>query len=360
MIVKEMSAVVLESQNPNCYSLKKVPVPVIGENEVLIKVARCGICMTDVHAFNGQMRVKPPVILGHEFAGTIVDIGKNVKSYSHKATVVPTKIGDRVTVIPMINCGVCPACTSGKTNLCSDYVSLGGAAEKIVDGAFAEYVKVPINSVFLLPDNMPFKTAALTEPVACCIHGIELCEIKMGDTVVLVGAGTIGLILLQLVRLRGAAKIIVFDLREERRKMASKFGADLTFDSAKVNPVNVILKENGGMLADVVIEAVGSPRTVELAVKLARKGGRINVFGVADNNAISNISPFDVYFRELKIVGTFALTLDSFSHSLALLSANRINVDSIITEELPLQEIKIGVEKMIKNEGLKKHIVFEN
>lgn len=355
--MSRMQAAYLEK--PGKITVTEVPIPAIDFDEVLVKVERCGVCMTDVHMYRGSFPVKMPIILGHEFSGTVVDTGKNAGNYTNTDNPAPIKVGDGVTVVVNINCGACPSCLVGKINLCENPEILG-AGEKAWDGAFAEYVRVPSRLLYKIPSGVSFATAAFTEPFACCLHAIDICRIKEGDSVVIIGAGAMGLLLLELVKLRSPSLIIVSEPLQERRSLAKKKGADVTIDPAQSDVVSQVREITTGKGVNVVIEVVGLSKTVEDAIQMTRKGGLVNIFGVPDTDAISNIKPFDVYFSELKIVGTFSFTLDTFRRTLQLFSlSHRLDIEYILTNELFLAELEKAFLMMERHEGLKKQIVFE-
>ena len=354
--MEKMEAAYLE--RPGKIVIRRVPIPLIKENEVLVKVARCGVCMTDVHMYKGSFPVKMPVILGHEFSGTIEKVGEKVSSYANLTGQIPIKIGDRISAIPIINCGSCQTCLRGRGNLCESAQAIGGAGEIVNNGAFAQYIKLPARVLYRLPDNMSYITGAFIEVTACCIHGIDLSKIRQGDSVLVIGAGTVGLLLLELIKLQGPSQIIVSEGISERRKLAKARGADFVIDPMRTDPVNEVKDITSGQGADVVIEAVGSPQTTEQAIQMAKKGGIVNIFGVADTKAFSQIRPFDIYFRELTVVGTYAVTLDTFNRAAKLLASGRLGIDYLLTEELPLYELKKAIEMMEKKKGLKKQIVM--
>ncbi len=354
--MEKMQAAYLEK--PGKIVVRPIPIPSIEQNEVLVKVARCGVCMTDVHMYKGSFPVKMPVILGHEFSGTIEKVGEKVTSYANLTGQIPIKIGDRVSAIPIINCGLCPACLKGKGNLCESAQSIGGAGEIVNNGAFAQYIKLPARVLYRLPNNMSYITGAFIEVTACCVHGIDLSRIRQGDSVLLIGAGTVGLLLLELIKLQGPSQIVVSEGISERRKLAKARGADFVVDPMQTSPVNEIKEITSGQGADVVIEAVGSPQTTEQAIQMAKKGGIVNIFGVANINAFSQIRPFDIYFRQLTVLGTYAVTLDTFNRAAKLLASERLNIDYLLTEEFPLCQLEKAILMMEKKEGLKKQIVM--
>ncbi len=354
--MKMMKAAYLEK--PGKIVIRRVPIPSIGENEVLVRVARCGVCMTDVHVYKGNFPARMPVILGHEFCGTIEKVGGRVSSYANLTGQIPIRIGDRISATPIISCGYCPACLKGRGNLCERAQALGGASEIVNNGAFAQYIKLPARVLYRLPVNMSYITGAFIEVTACCIHGIDLSRIKEGDSVLLIGAGTVGLLLLELIKLQGPSQIVVSEGNSERRKLAKARGANFVVDPIKTDPVDEVKKITSGQGADVVIEAVGSPQTMEQAIQMAKKGGIVNIFGVAATNAFSRIKPFDIYFRELTVLGTYAVTLDTFNRAAKLLASGRLNIDYLLTDEFPLSQLEEAILMMEKKEGLKKQIVM--
>src|SRR5271169_4270169 len=198
------------------------------DGEVLIQVQACGVCGTDVHIVEGSARSAPPVVLGHEYSGVVTDVAKRVTGVS---------IGDRVAVDPNISCGTCFFCRRGLIHLCENLRALGVDR----DGGMAEYCIVPLRQVYILPQAMIPEVAVFIEPVSCAIHGIDLAKIKTGDTVVIVGGGTIGLIMLQLVRLAGAARIVVVEPLQQKRLLATELGADIVLNPMEDNVQSVIL-----------------------------------------------------------------------------------------------------------------------
>jgi NADPH2:quinone reductase len=327
--------------------VEEVDKPELSANDVLVKVRACGVCMTDLHMFTWEFPVQTPVILGHEFSGEIVKIGNGVEGLRE---------GDRIAVDPILSCGNCSPCVAGRDNLCGNARSIGGAGNVVINGAFAEFVSVSAKAIGRIPSTMSFEQGAFVEPLGCCIHGLDKSRVKVGEKVILIGAGTIGLLLLQLVRLGGSSLTVVVDVKTDRLNLAKKLGADIV-----VNPIDSDLTEQVKTLTqnegvDLCIECVGSPSTTKQALKVVRPGGRVIIFGVSPVNAEMNFSPFDIYFREIEINGTYAITRDSFRRSIALLSSNRIDVSSLITERFELNDIRRAFELAEKKEGLKKLI----
>ena len=316
--------------------------PTVADDEVLVEVGACGVCMTDFHMYHGSFAVETPLVLGHESAGTVVEVGGDVTRFQS---------GDRVAMNPIVPCNECSACKRGQTNLCENNTSIGGAGETILDGAFAEYVRVPASNVEDVGD-LSFREAALAEPLGCCVHGVERIDIGQGDSVALIGAGPIGLLLLQTLRNRGASPIAVSEIDPDRRELAADLGADVVVDPTAVDPVEEIRDEIGPV--DAGIEVVGKPTTIEQAFAMTEKGGNTLIFGVPDQEATIEVNPFDVYFQEIDLRGTFALTQESFERAVTLLRGGRIDAEALITEEIDLDDIESAFDRMANAEGLKK------
>lgn len=316
-----MQAIVFEDKGK--YSLKDVPIPKIGEEDVLIKVDTCGICGTDVHIYEGTFPANFPLIIGHEFSGIIKEVGRKVKNF---------KVGDAVAVNPNTTCGKCKYCRNGKENFCVAIPGLGVN----YNGGFAEYVKVKESSVYLLPENLDLEIASFTEPLSCCLHGIDLAEIKPGYSVIILGAGPIGLIILQLAGISGADKIIITDPVKERRELALNLGARLALDPTKVNTEREIKTFLKGK-AEVVIECVGNPSTQAESINLVEPGGRVIWFGVADTKAEIKINPFYIYRNEITIKGCF-INPYTTERAVRLLGEGRIKVKELITHRFRLSE----------------------
>lgn len=310
--------------------IEEVKKPILGPNEVLVAPRAAGICGTDYNIFTGHWKVKFPRIMGHEFTGEVAEIGSEVVDFKH---------GDRVVIEPDITCGKCYYCTTLGINnyLCEDHPSVGES----VDGAFAEFVKVPEKTLYSLPNTIDFDTGALIEPLACAIHGSDQAEIQPGDNVIILGAGPMGLLLMMLALLRGAAKIGVIEPNKSRGEMAIQLGADFTLDSRDGDISKEVLKMFNGRGADVVIEAVGRKDATEQVFTLVRPGGRVCIVGVIPQGTPVTISDsFDIFFlKELTIVGTFGSPRGDFERSIRLLSAGRIDVEPLITHRLGLEDI---------------------
>ncbi len=294
----------------------------IGDDDLVIKVGACGVCGTDFHIYNGEAPAKVPVVIGHEYAGEVIETGKNAAEF---------KIGNKVVIDPNIYCGYCRFCREGKINLCRNLKALGVT----INGGMAEYSIVPKKQAYILPDNFSIKNAAFAEPLSCCVHGIKQANIKTGDTVAVLGMGTIGLLMIQLARLNGALKIIAIDPIEEKNKTAENLEVDYTF-----NPLDKYFLSDfenitsGG--ADVVIECVGNQSATELAFNLVKPGGRIVIFGLADPRAAISINLQSFFHKELTVKSSL-LNPFSFQTAVDLLVSNKVNVDVLNPVEIHLQ-----------------------
>lgn len=321
--------------------------PVPADDELLVQVGACGVCMTDYHMYHGSFAVETPLVLGHESAGTVAEVGADVTGY---------ETGDRVAINPTVPCNACTYCKRGETHLCENNTSIGGAADSVIDGAFAEYVRVPQTNVEEIGD-MPFERAALAEPLACCLHGVGQVDCDPGDSVAIIGAGPIGLLLLQSFRNVGAAPIVVSELDETRRELAAELGADVVVDPAEADDPVTAIQEAAGGPVDVGVEAIGLVPTIEQANAVTAKGGSTLIFGVPDQDATMEISPFDVFFDEVGYRGSYSLTTEDFERAVTLLEHERIEADSLITDQISLEDLPTAFERMENGDGLK-HVVI--
>jgi len=306
----------------------------LNDDEVLIDVEACGICGTDLHIVEGSSRSTPPVVLGHEYAGSIVDMGRQVKGH---------QVGERVAVDPNIACGECYFCRRGLVHLCSQLRALGVD----INGGMAEFCIVPSRQVFSLGNEMSPEACAFVEPLSCAVHGIDRAGIRPGDSVVIIGGGPIGQIMLQLARHSGAAFSVMVEPFKQKRDLADKLGASLTIDP-KVNmaeQIRAVLPEG----ADVVIECAGLTATAEAAIEIARRGGTVEFFGVCPLGAPIPVEPNKVYFKELTIVGSY-VNPHTFSRAISLLRGGVVKLDAFTMTRFPLE----GVHEALRyhREGL--------
>lgn len=318
-----------------------------GPGELLVEINACGVCTTDLHMYSGNLTVDYPVVPGHESAGEVVTVGDDIADFEQ---------GDRVAINPSIPCHECRACTSGRENLCHDLTSIGGAATHIIDGAFAEYANVPVGNVERIGD-LDYRTAAFAEPLGCVINGIDQTDLTSGETVVVVGGGFIGQLLVQALRASGAGTVVVSEPVDERRELALEVGADHAVDPTEGDMATAIDDLVGDV--DIAIEAVGLPKSIQQAHSLTGPGGRTLVFGVPPEDATVEFSPFALFFEEREIVSSYSLTPNTFARAVTLLQNGRIDVDALITDEFGLEGLEEAFEQMEARDGLKK-MVYPN
>lgn len=321
-----MKALVLSEYKK--FDLVDMAGPQPGEDDVLIRVYACGICGSDVHGYDGSTgRRLPPIVMGHEAAGTVEAVGCAVTDF---------KPGDHVTFDSTVYCGKCCYCRRGQVNLC-DYREVIGVSTPDFRrmGAFAEYIAVPARIAYSLPDDMPFAHAALIEAVSIAVHAVSLTPIALDDTVVVVGAGMIGLLTLQAALLAGAGRVFVFDVDDTRLELARTLGATGTFNSSNSNPISEIRKLTSDRGADVALECVGIAPTVNLAVEAVRKGGAVTLVGnVAPRVEIGLQS---VVTRQIRLQGSCASS-GEYAACISLISRHAIRVDPILSAVAPLEE----------------------
>jgi NADPH2:quinone reductase len=295
--------------------LQEIDRPDVTGDDVLIDVGACGVCMTDYHIYHGSFAVDTPVVLGHESAGEVAAVGPDVTR---------VEVGDRVALNPSIPCGQCRYCQDGQTNLCEDMISTGGAGDKVRDGSFAEYLAVPERGVEPVGE-LSIRTAALSEPYACCVHAVDRANLTSGDTVAVVGAGPIGLLTIRELRNRGAGEIVVSEIDPDRRDLALSSGADEAVDPTAGDAVEAVHDAVGDV--DVSMEIVGKPQTIEQTHRMTAKGGRTVIVGVPPQDSTIEVNPFDIYYHEIDLVGTFALTPESFRRAIVGLRNGRVETD---------------------------------
>ena len=294
-------------------------------HDVRVAIAYCGVCGTDIHIYEGDpgaAPVTPPNILGHEMSGVITRVG---------SLVTQVQPGDRVAVDPNEMCGQCYYCRNAMGHFCTHMTGYGTTER----GGFAEFLTVPEKQVYKIPDTMPLAHAALTETVSCCVHGIDLCRINAGQTVLVIGAGPIGLIMLQLAKLRGAAHIIVSEPSVQKRELAVKLGADAVIDPTEENLAEALTAYTN---IDCVIECVGSVKTMTQAVSSAGRGATVMFFGLTPPEAEICIKPYEVFAKELHLTASF-INPYTFTKAISLLAEKKINVQDIISLTLPLDDL---------------------
>lgn len=324
-----------------------MPMPEVGPREVRIRVSTCGICGSDVHGFDGSSgRRIPPLIMGHEAAGTIESVGTEVEALGP---------GDRVTFDSMISCGACRFCRSGEANLCDDRRVVGvSPGEWKQHGAFAEYVVVPQHIVFRLPDELSFEHAAMVEPVSVAVHAVSRTPIRLGDRAVVVGCGMIGLLTIQAAKAAGCGTVFAVDLDPTRLDRAARLGADVTID-AKDDVAAAVMAATEGQGADVAFEAVGAAKPIATAIQSLRKGGALTLIGNVTPRVEVDLQA--IVTRELTLAGTCASS-GEYPLCLDLMGRGVVQVDELVTAVAPLEDGPAWFERLYAREpGLMKVIL---
>jgi L-iditol 2-dehydrogenase len=320
---------------------RDVPDPQARAGHAIVRVKAVGICGSDVHGFTGSTgRRTPGIIMGHEFAGQIESLDESGLSGTGAGD-LEFQIGDRVAINPLITCGQCEPCRNGLENICERRKGIGWS----VDGAYAELVSVPLRNLRRVPNSLDWPRAALIEPLAVAMRAANLTPLTLGATVVVLGAGTIGLLTLLALKRKGAGKVIVTDPQAHRLELAFKFGADLTINSKDVDAVQAVRDLTNGRGADAVVEAVGITATVEHSIRMARNGGAITWIG---NSAPRVELPMqEVVTRELRIQGSYGFG-NEFDRALEMLASNSLDIQPLIEMTAPLEqgeEIITGLAK---------------
>lgn len=310
--------------------------PAVGVDDVLVQVEACGICGSDIHGYDGSTgRRIPPLVMGHEAAGVVVAVGQNVTDLD---------VGTRVTFDSMVSCGRCLFCRQGHANLCDHRMVLGvSCGEYRRHGAFAERISVPRRIVYTLPDGLSFEHAALVEAVSVAVHAAEVTEMHLGDTAVVVGAGMIGLLMVQAAKAAGATRVIAVDLNDTRLATARTLGADECLRADQVDVPKTIFEMTGGRGADVAFEVVGATATIKTAIESVRKGGKVTLVG--------NVSPTielplqSVVTREIRLQGTCGCN-GEYPQCIDLMNRGIINVAPLITSKITLADAPAWFERL--------------
>jgi threonine dehydrogenase-like Zn-dependent dehydrogenase len=319
-------------------------VPEIGDVEVLIRVGACGVCGTDMHFFKGEWKVKTPIVLGHEFSGVVAKVGSKVRGID---------VGDHVVAEPNILCGKCKYCRMSERNFFCENIQTIGVT---VDGAFAEYVKAPEQNVYRIPGEMPLEEAALIEPLACIIRGVDNVGIPVGSSVAIVGTGPIGLLMIQVVKHYGASKIFAIDIIEDRLRLARELGATLTINSAQQDPEETIREATDNIGVDVSIECVGSSSAIEVAFRLVRRGGRLLIFGVAPEHDVWHVKPFELYDKEVSIFASYRSPY-TFQRAVELASSGNLRLRPIVSHIHTLEEAPEVFKELAKKKKAIKALI---
>lgn len=330
---------------PGVIKVEEKADPILEKDEVLIRVMAAGVCGTDIHIYDGAKGASecfPPVVLGHEFAGIVEAVGENVTK---------TKAGDHVTADPSIMCGKCYPCQLGRPHFCEAYSATGVT----YDGGFAQLCKVKEEQIYVLKPEVSFEEAAMCEPLGCSLHGIDRAGIKTGDTVLIIGGGTIGLLMLQLAKLAGAATVIVSEPIAAKREMAMRLGADHTIDPMEKTP-DGLLREVGLREINVAIECVGRKETMLDAIRYVGRGGSVLLFGLTEPDCEIPVKPFELFQKEITLTTSY---VNPYTHgrAAALINAGKIKLSELISDRFTLDEIQKVFEIRGKNG---KMMVFPN
>jgi L-iditol 2-dehydrogenase len=326
--------------------LEEVEVPEIGPEEVLLEIKAALTCGTDAKVYlrGGHPRmIKPPALFGHEFSGLIAQVGSRVKNFEK---------GMRVVAANSAPCNHCFYCKINQQSLCENLL--------FINGAYAQYIKIPEpvvkQNLLKIPESTPFKEAALVEPLACVLHGVDSLGIRLGDTVAVNGAGPIGLLFIQLLKLRGA-RVIVSDKKKERLDVAKNLGADEMVDISKgeTQEVRKLTEQERGV--DIAIEAVGNPSVWENTIKMVRKGGTALLFGGCPPGTTINLDTELLHYSEITIKGVFHHTPYYVEKALDLITRRDIDANALITGELPLERLSEALEMIINHKGIKTAVI---
>ncbi|MFX0209783.1 MAG: zinc-dependent alcohol dehydrogenase family protein [Candidatus Hodarchaeota archaeon] len=330
-------------ENPFDIKIRQYQTPTIRDDDLLINVAYCGICGTDIHIYEGQVPfVTFPIIPGHEFSGTIKAMGANVTDFA---------IGEKVAINPNLSCKdhgysfdeYCYYCKKNRPHFCINWEAIGVTR----NGGFSEFVVCPSTSAFKVPQNVSLTEAAFMEPIACCLHGLQQVNIGSRNTVLVIGAGPIGLLMVSLIKSLYRSKIIVSEPHHSRRKLAARLGADITVDPKDEILKEVINGETKNYGVDVSIEAVGSTTTSLEAIKCLNKGGKALLFGVSKPEDTIKLNLFELYSKELSVYGTFTNPHEN-DKALEMLDNKSIKVSALISHILSIDKLEEGL-KLIKN-----------
>ena len=324
------------------FEVREEPIPEIGPEDVLLRVAACGVCGTDVHIYHGDKGsapVHPPVVLGHELAGMVVKTGERVKTLTE---------GDHVSVDPNCYCGKCHYCQIGKKQLCTSLYAVGVNRS----GGFEEYCAVPEAQCYRLSPDLPLRYGAMAEPLACCLHGIDRAGIRVGDTVSVIGGGAIGLMMVQLAKLSGASQVILSEPVAMRREIGLKLGADCAVDPFQEDISEAICRCTGMPGTDVIIECVGNTEAVRQAFQAAKRGSTVLLFSVPKADTFHPLSLEDVYQKELKIIGSL-INPDTHGRAVELINRGKIRLDEIITHSFPVDRLEEAIRMQMSDASIK-------
>lgn len=334
-------------RGPDELDVGEIETPEISPDEVLVKVGANTVCGTDVRILRGEKTrgIGQPVVLGHELAGRVAEVGRNVRGY---------EVGAVVGLAPAIACRHCYYCKRGMENVCLNKRIVGN----IEDGGLAEYVRIPADAVaagnlVVAREDLAPEYLALAEPLGCCVRGHENYRVELDDTVLVMGAGPIGLFHVQLALLSGAGTVIVSNRSESRRTFAAEIGAHVTVDPASEDLAEVVAEHTDGLGVDVAVICVGKPQLVNDALRVTRKGGRVNVFAGLAGDGWAQVEANLIHYNELALTGASDSRRRDYEAALRLIESGRVAVDKLITHRFPLREAAEAIEKSASGEGIK-------
>ncbi len=319
--------------------VERVDDPRCAPNEAIVQVAQCGICGTDVHIYHNEYMSEFPVIPGHEFSGTVVEVGREVRDL---------RVGERVTVDPNLYCGECDFCRNEQANHCSNWQGIGITRA----GGFAQYVTAPARACYRLPEGMSDQEASFIEPLACVVHALKRFRLNPGDSALVFGSGPMGLLLLQALRNNGAARVVMVDKQPDRLALAERYGG-LTVQAGPEQDEALRALAPRGFPA--VIDATGVPAVVEKAFAYLRPRGQYLQFGVTPNTATVRVNPYDIFHNDWTIVGSFALCY-TFLPAIELLRHGAVDVSQLVSHTVPLSDFAQLFHAFEAGQTLKVHV----
>ncbi len=330
---------------PQDLRIVEVPRPEIGQGEVLLRVKATAICGTDVSIYLGKGKTAYPRIQGHESTGEIEELGEGVTGFS---------AGDRAVINPAVFCRNCPYCFNGVTNLCNR----GGLFGREFDGSFAEYVKVPAYCVHKLPPEITFIDGTTINVLATVLRSHDRFPIKPGDTVAVIGQGVSGLLHTRVSKLRGASKVIGISRSRWKLEMAQRFGADEVVGAGGGDAVKQVMDLTNGSGADVVVESVGKGETLRQAMEMARPGGTVVAFGVGERS-MPDFPHYSVYYKELSVIGSRGMRPTDYENGTRIVTSGQIDLKPLVTEVLPLERVREGMDTVANDPGKALRIVID-
>lgn len=307
--------------SPHQIRVEEVEIPSPGPDEVIVKVECCGICGTDYHILEGDFISPYPIAGGHEFSGTVYEVGEGVDEWTP---------GERVAVDPSVYCGSCVHCRNHRWNHCKRWNAIGVT----MNGAFAEYVRVPAKNLYRLPEGISFEEGALIEPLSCVAYALNRIQPKFGERALIFGGGPMGLMLLMALKTSGTSEVVLVDIAEKKLETAKRLGADAVYQGGELLESRLESRYPDGF--DLVVDATGIPAVIEGMFRFAGPGARLLQFGVAPSDARISVNPFDIYHKDWQYIGSMALMFN-FCQALWMIEQKRVNVGALVTKKIGLE-----------------------